>query len=66
MIVRQVKLTIESSLVFDFLEFFNSVKKKIEYFPGCLKLELYQDIKQKKTFFSPPAEVCSLVNIYKV
>ena len=52
MIVRQVKLTFQSLHVADFLELFRSVEEKIKTFPGCQRLELFQDINNKNIFFT--------------
>lgn len=52
MIVRQVKLTLQFFHVEEFLELFRSVEEKIKTFPGCQKLELFQDINNKNIFFT--------------
>ena len=52
MIVRQVKLTFHTFHVEEFLNLFHSIEEKIKTFPGCQKLELYQDINNKNIFFT--------------
>ncbi len=52
MIARQVKLTFQSERVPEFLELFGSVENNIKKIPGCLKLDLYQDINNHHIFFT--------------
>lgn len=43
MLIRIVRMTFEESKMDQFLEIFNSSKKKIRSFPGCHHLELWRD-----------------------
>lgn len=42
----------EAKHVAEFLVNFEGVKQHIRDFPGCLYLELWQDVKDKNTFFT--------------
>jgi len=44
MITRIVKLTFEEDRIAEFLAFFDTIKHKVNTFPGCLGMKLYQDI----------------------
>jgi len=44
MITRIVKLTFEEDRIAEFLAFFDTIKHKVNTFPGCQGMKLYQDI----------------------
>lgn len=44
MITRIVKLEFQPDRISDFLAFFDSVKQKVNSFPGCYGMKLYQDV----------------------
>ncbi|MBL1280975.1 MAG: antibiotic biosynthesis monooxygenase [Fluviicola sp.] len=44
MITRIVKLTFEEDKIAEFLAFFDTIKHKVNTFPGCKGMKLYQDI----------------------
>jgi len=52
MIKRIVKLTFKESEIDTFVKIFNSKKKKIRAFEGCLHLELWRDVKAPNIFFT--------------
>ena len=52
MIVRIVKLTLQSDKTEDFLAFFAKHKKEITSFPGCLFLQGLRDINNNNIFFT--------------
>lgn len=44
MITRIVKLEFHESKIEDFLSFFETIKHRVNDFPGCYGMKLYQDI----------------------
>lgn len=52
MITRLVKMHFLSEKTSEFTTLFNQYKQDIAGFPGCLKLELMQDIGQADVFFT--------------
>ncbi len=44
MLIRIVKLTFEPDKVEEFLNFFDTVKDKVNNFPGCTGMKLLQDM----------------------
>jgi quinol monooxygenase YgiN len=44
MLIRIVKLHFQDDRIEDFLEFFETVKNRINSFPGCLGMKLLRDI----------------------
>ncbi len=52
MLVRIVKMTFEENRIQDFLANFNVVKEHIIGFEGCQLLELYQDRKDARVYFT--------------
>jgi quinol monooxygenase YgiN len=52
MIVRIVKLTFEPQHVPDFLRLFEEVSPDIRRFPGCLSLDLFNNIDDNTVFFT--------------
>jgi len=52
MLVRIVKMTFRPDAIAAFEALFNDKKTFIRNFPGCLYLELWQDIQQPGVFFT--------------
>ncbi len=52
MITRIVKLTFREEKVDDFLSFFDTIKQKVNSFPGCNGMQLVQDNKDKSVIFT--------------
>jgi quinol monooxygenase YgiN len=52
MITRIVKLTFQEEKIYDFLTFFETIKLKVNSFPGCLGMQLMQDIKNPNVIFT--------------
>jgi quinol monooxygenase YgiN len=52
MITRIVKMTFKENSTDEFLQIFSSSKDKIRAFPGCLSLELLQDVKYPRVFMT--------------
>ena len=52
MLTRIVKMTFKEENVPDFLKVFKEVNQKITHFEGCQHLNLYQDKKDKRIFFT--------------
>lgn len=52
MIIRIVKMTFEIGNETEFLKVFDEVKDKISSFPGCEKLELFNDVNCPQIFFT--------------
>ncbi|HUH48010.1 MAG TPA: antibiotic biosynthesis monooxygenase [Arenibacter sp.] len=52
MLVRIVKLTLKEEHIADFKALFKNHKKKIAQVEGCNFLELLQDIKEERVFFT--------------
>ncbi len=52
MILRIVKMHFKSEEVDQFLDFFETVKHKIEAMPGLLNLKLYQDSNDQQLVFT--------------
>lgn len=52
MIVRLVKLTLQSDNVHAFMELFHEVRDTIAGFDGCHRVELLQDLEQPYVFFT--------------
>lgn len=50
--VRLVKMCFQYENISLFKEIFEASRSKIENMPGCLKVELHQEINQKNTFFT--------------
>ena len=50
MIIRIVRMTFREDAVNDFLKLFESNKKAIRAFPGCLHLELHRDVQNPAIF----------------
>ena len=44
MITRIVKLEFEENRIDDFLTFFETIKHRVNEFPGCFGMKLYQDV----------------------
>jgi quinol monooxygenase YgiN len=44
MITRIVKLEFEKNRIDDFLAFFETIKHRVNEFPGCYGMKLYQDV----------------------
>lgn len=44
MIIRIVKLQFQEDRITDFMSFFDTIKHKINGFPGCIGMKLLQDI----------------------
>jgi len=49
MITRIVKLEFKPDKIEDFLVFFNTIKHKVNNYPGCFGMKLYQDINSPTT-----------------
>ncbi len=49
MITRIVKLEFKEDKLEDFLRFFDTIKHKVNSFPGCYGMKLYQDINSSTT-----------------
>lgn len=49
MITRIVKLEFQEDKIADFLSFFETIKHKVNTFPGCYGMKLYQDINAPST-----------------
>lgn len=49
MITRIVKLQFQEDRIADFLTFFDTIKHKVNTFPGCYGMKLYQDINEPTT-----------------
>ena len=52
MITRIVKLTFQEERVDEFLSFFETIKLKVNSFPGCLGMQLVQDVKNPCVIFT--------------
>ncbi len=52
MIIRLVKMTFREEKIPDFLEIFREINEGIAKFPGCTHLELLQDTRDKRIFFT--------------
>jgi quinol monooxygenase YgiN len=52
MITRIVKLTFQEDKVDDFLAFFETIKWKVNTFPGCIGMQLMQDTRNRKVIFT--------------
>lgn len=52
MITRIVKLTFQKEKVKDFMDFFETIKWKVNSFPGCLGMQLIQDKKDPCVIFT--------------
>lgn len=52
MIVRIVKMTFKSEAIQQFKDLFKDRKEKIRTMPGCMHLELLQDIHNSTVFFT--------------
>ncbi|HRU60663.1 MAG TPA: antibiotic biosynthesis monooxygenase [Bacteroidia bacterium] len=52
MINRLVKLSFHAEDAGKFTELFREVSEKIRAFPGCLHLELWEDLREKGVFFT--------------
>ena len=52
MIIRLVKMSFKEEGILPFQKIFHATKLKIANSPGCLKVELLQDIHIKTTFFT--------------
>lgn len=50
--IRIVKLTFKATHIEDFLNHFETVKEKINAFPGCQGMKLLQDKSNKNVFFT--------------
>ena len=46
MITRIVKLEFEKNRIDDFLAFFETIKYRVNEFPGCYGMKLYQDVER--------------------
>lgn len=46
MITRIVKLEFEKNRIDDFLTFFETIKHRVNEFPGCFGMKLYQDVER--------------------
>jgi heme-degrading monooxygenase HmoA len=52
MLVRIVKLHFQEDKVGDFLAFFETVKDKVNHFPGCKGMQLLRDVSNANTFMT--------------
>ena len=52
MIVRIVKLHFQEDKVEDFLAFFETVKDKVNHFPGCKGMQLWKDLSNENVFMT--------------
>ncbi len=52
MIIRIVKLTFQDDKVIDFLNFFETIKLKVNDFPGCQGMQLVQDLRDTCVIFT--------------
>jgi len=52
MLTRIVKMTFKEEKIPDFIKVFDEVNHKIVLFEGCQHLNLYQDKKDKRIFFT--------------
>lgn len=52
MLVRIVKLHFQEDNVGDFLAFFETVKDKVNHFPGCKGMQLLRDVSDGNTFIT--------------
>lgn len=52
MITRIVKLTFQEERVADFLAFFETIKLKVNTFPGCKGMQLVQDMNNHCVIFT--------------
>jgi len=52
MVIRIVKLTFQDEKVIDFLNFFETIKFKVNNFPGCHGMQLTQDAKDNCIIFT--------------
>lgn len=52
MITRIVKLTFQDEKVANFLSFFETIKLKVNSFPGCLGMQLVQDTNDNCIIFT--------------
>lgn len=52
MLVRIVKLTVKEENISSFEQIFEETKETIRSFKGCMLLELYQDRKDGRVFFT--------------
>lgn len=51
-LIRIVRMTFHQDKVEDFVEIFNESKNKIRAYPGCLELQLHQDLHEKNVFIT--------------
>ena len=52
MIIRIVKLQFQEERIEEFLAFFETIKEKVNNFPGCLGMQLLQDIARPNIFMT--------------
>lgn len=52
MLIRIVRMTFKPEAVADFLENFHANKESIRNFPGCQRLEFWQDENEKNIFLT--------------
>jgi autoinducer 2-degrading protein len=52
MLIRIVKLPVDTVKLEEFLDHFNSLKEKIRNFDGCSELKLLCDVKQKNIIYT--------------
>ena len=52
MITRIVKMTFKEAKINDFKEFTGTIEQRIRNFPGCVRLDFYQDIHKRNVFFT--------------
>lgn len=52
MITRIVKMTFHPESRTEFLEMFEDIRPRIASFPGCTRLELWNDVDDENTFFT--------------
>ncbi|MEO5911801.1 MAG: antibiotic biosynthesis monooxygenase family protein [Pelobium sp.] len=50
--IRLVKMCFQEEHISLFKEIFKASQSKIENMPGCLKVDLHQEINEKNTFFT--------------
>jgi len=48
--IRTVRMTFQKECVNDFLDIFHGSKEKIRNMPGCIHLELWEDLKKPNVF----------------
>ena len=49
MITRIVKLEFKEDKIDEFIQFFDTIKQKVNNFPGCSGMKLYQDLNSPTT-----------------